>query len=191
MDIFSAAALGAASGAAEPSNGTLIPAVERPENPESWLPSELSRLADGGEGEEAKADLPFLDDNQNRLCTEDAAAVDAEIDVDAYAKANAAQEQLHSTVMNLSKHAQEKELRRRKCDLGSERALAVARAVAGREQHIQFLHTKIASFNQKVAEREELAKRLESALHASRQQAHDLTTYCEVIKELVASLEIR
>jgi len=171
---LSAAMLRAESRAAEQSNVTLVPAVARPENPEPWLPSKSSaRLLDG------------LDDHQTRSSTKDAAA-----DVGGDVEANAAQEQLHGNVMSLLRCAQENELQHRKHDLDCERALAIARAVAGREQHIKVLHAKIAALNRNVAEREEAASRLESALHASRQQADDLTTYSEVIRRHLASLEM-
>merc|ERR1712008_564336 len=115
------AMLKAESGAAEQSKGSLMPAIDRPQNPEPWLPSQAARLPPGV-GDEAKATLALLDDEHSRLSTEDAAA--------ATAIADAAQEQLHNEVVSLARQAQEEEFHQRRHVLGCERALAIAKAVA-------------------------------------------------------------
>jgi len=174
---LSAAMLRAESRTAGQPNGPLMPAIDRPQNPEPWLPSEASRLPDGVEGDRAKAILALIDDEQNLVSTEDSAAVETH-------------EQPHNKVMSLLRQAKEEELQQRQRALGCERALAIVRAVAGREQHIKVLHAKIASVNRKVTERQEAARQLEYALHASRRQADDLTTHLETIRACLASFEM-
>jgi len=172
-----AAMLRAEPGAAEHCNGSLMPAVDRPQNPEPWLPSNAASRHHGVEGDEAKAAVVILHDEQNRLLSRDASA-------------DAAQEQLHNTVMCLFRRAQEAEFHQRQRALGCERALAIARAVAGREQHIKVLHAKIAAVHRKVAEREESASQLECTLHVLRQQANDLTAHLEAIRRHISSFEM-
>merc|ERR1740123_95114 len=71
-DDVTAEMLRAEPGAAEQSNGLLMPAIDRPQNPEPWLPSQAARLPPGVERDEAKATLALLDDEHSRLSTEDA-----------------------------------------------------------------------------------------------------------------------